>query len=76
MADVGQNDLSLCTLEIVVFQVGSQEDVGAAGFGIAYQEGARTAAESHLFNFQFRIINSLRGADDGQGKAGLACLCS
>lgn len=48
MADVGKNDLLLRFLEVVVFEVGGEEDVGVGGDSVGDEESACAATDGDL----------------------------
>ena len=67
MTDVGEDDAVVGGLEVVVFEVGGEEDVGAGGDSVVDEEAAGAAAEGDALHER---PAERRGADDRQVEAG------
>ena len=67
MAYVGEGDATFGTLEIVVFKVASEVDVGLLADGIADKEAASTTADGHT---AYDRGGDVADAEQGKAKGG------
>ena len=66
VAYVGKNDTVGIRCEVVIFEVGCDEDVGAGAEGVGNQRRTGTAAKGHTLHHQPRAVRGIAQALDAK----------